>query len=83
MNATQVMSPITPFLCEHIYQNLRNGLAEDSPLRQDSIHFTDIPDFSEQLIDEKTEETVQRMQAAIETGRLIRDSVKISMKYPL
>lgn len=52
-------------------------------MRQDSIHFTDIPDFSEQLIDEKTEETVQRMQAAIETGRLIRDSVKISMKYPL
>jgi hypothetical protein len=30
---------------------MRNGLADDSPLKKDSIHFTDIPNYSEELID--------------------------------
>jgi len=83
LNTTQIMAPVTPFLSEYIFQNLRNGFAEDSPLYVDSIHFTSIPDFSEELIDHKIEQTVKRMQNAIETGRLIRDKVKIPMKYPL
>lgn len=83
LNATQLMAPITPFLCEHIYQNMRNGLPEDSPLKKESIHFTDIPSHSEALIDLATEETVTHMQHAIETGRLIRDRINIPMKYPL
>jgi len=77
------MAPITPFLCEHIYQNMRNGLPDGSPLKMDSIHFTDIPSYSDALIDLETEETVIHMQQAIETGRLIRDRVNIPMKYPL
>lgn len=62
---------------------MRNGLSDDSPLKKESIHFTDIPSYSEALIDIVTEETVTRMQHAIETGRLIRDRINISMKYPL
>jgi len=77
------MAPITPFLCEHIFQNMRNGLADNSPLKVESIHFTDIPNYSEALIDLQTEETVTHMQRAIETGRLIRDRINIPMKYPL
>jgi len=83
LNATQLMAPITPFLCEHIYQNMRNGLADDSPLKMESIHFTDIPTYSDKLIDLEIEETVTHMQHAIETGRLIRDRMMIPMKYPL
>jgi isoleucyl-tRNA synthetase len=83
MNATQLMSPITPFLSEHIFQNMKNGLAEDSPLNVESIHFTQLPNYDPQLINEQTEATVKRMQNAIETGRLIRDKTMISMKYPL
>ena len=83
LNATQLMAPITPFLCEHIYQNMCNGLSDDSPLKKDSIHFTDIPSHSEALIDLVTEDTVTHMQHAIETGRLIRDRINIPMKYPL
>lgn len=52
LSATQLMAPITPFLSEHIYQNLRNGLAEGDPRNQESIHFTGIPEYSEDLIDE-------------------------------
>lgn len=62
---------------------MRNGLADDSPIKMDSIHFTDIPSHSDELIDEKIEETVTNMQKAIEAGRLIRDKIKITSKYPL
>lgn len=49
----------------------------------DSVHFTQIPDYSEELINPEIEATVKRMQDAIETGRLIRDRIHVSMKYPL
>jgi isoleucyl-tRNA synthetase len=55
MNATTLMSPITPFLSEHIFQNMKNGLADDSPLNMQSIHFISMPDFDPKLINEKTE----------------------------
>ena len=35
------------------------------------------------MIDEEIEGTVERMQSAIEVGRLIRSRQKISMKFPL
>ena len=48
----RVASPITPFLSEHIYQNMKNGLAKDSPLNFQSIHFTQMPTFDPELINE-------------------------------
>jgi hypothetical protein len=42
-----------------------------------------MPTFDPNLINESIEETVKRMQNAIETGRLVRDKANISMKYPL
>lgn len=62
---------------------MRNGLAPNSELLMDSIHFTQIPNFEAELINEKTEGIVKRMQSAIETGRVVRDQKKVSMKYPL
>ena len=46
-----MMAPITPFISEYLFQNLRNGLREGDPLNVDSIHFTSIPQFNEDLID--------------------------------
>ena len=83
LSSTQLMAPITPFISEYLYQNLRNGLAEDDPRNLASIHFTGIPEYSDDLIDEEIEATVGRMQSAIEVGRLIRSRAVISMKYPL
>jgi len=62
---------------------MRNGLAETSPLNKQSIHFIQMPDFDPALINLEIEQTVKQMQNAIETGRLVRDTHKISMKYPL
>lgn len=83
LSATQLMSPITPYLSEYLYQNMRNGLRDDDEMNKKSIHFCDVPSYSDDLIDEDIEATVERMQNSIEVGRLIRSRNVISMKYPL
>ena len=38
--AEQVMAPFTPFITEHMYQNLRRALPPDSP---QSVHWRNFP----------------------------------------
>jgi isoleucyl-tRNA synthetase len=83
LTTSTLMASITPFITEHMYQNLRNGLPEGSELNQPSIHFLQIPVVKEELIDEAIELRIARMQSAIENGRLIRDRKNISLKTPL
>ena len=84
LNTTTLMACITPFLTEFMYQNLKNGISDDDKdLKADSIHFLDIPTFHESLLDEAIEKRINRMQSAIENGRLIRDRKAISLKFPL
>lgn len=79
-----MMSCITPFLAEHIYQNLRNGIAKDNTqYYAESIHFLQIPQYQEKLLNERIEKMVERMQSAIEIGRKIRDTKNLSVKTPL
>lgn len=84
LNTTTLMACVTPFLAEHMYQNLRNGISEaDEHLRAGSIHFLAIPECQEELLDEAIERRVARMQSAIENGRLIRDRKALSLRFPL
>ena len=84
LNTTTLMSCITPFVTEHFYQNLRNGLdPKDADLYQKSVHFLQIPEYNEALLDEKVEKRFARMQSAIENGRLIRDRKNLPLKQPL
>ena len=84
MNTTIMMSCITPFLSEYIYQNMKNGInTEDKSYYAESIHFLSIPDYSDSLINERIEKMVERMQSAIEIGRKIRDQKNKSIKTPL
>lgn len=67
-----------------MYQNLRKGLREeDKELNQPSVHFLQIPEVDESLLDEDVERRVARMQSAIENGRLIRERKGIGLKTPL
>ena len=83
-NTNVLMASITPFITEHMYQNMRNGISEaDEHLKAPSIHFLQIPEVDESRIDKHIEEKIARMQSAIENGRLIRDRNNISLKTPL
>lgn len=41
------MAPFTPFLTEHMYQNLRRCQGGDSDANTDSVHYCDIPAATE------------------------------------
>lgn len=84
LNVTTLMASITPFITDHFYQNLKNGInPNDKDLYQESIHFLQIPEVNESLLDPLVEKRIARMQSAIENGRLIRDRKNLSLKTPL
>lgn len=83
LNLVVLLSPFTPFLTEHIFQNLRNGLDKDSEYMEDSIHYLRIPTPKEELIDEKIEQIMNNMIDVIELGRQTREKNKIALKKPV
>lgn len=75
------MAPLTPFLTETMFQNLRRSLPQGSPM---SIHFLDIPSsVPAQPGDEQIEASVSRMQTVIELGRVIRERRNLPLRTPL
>lgn len=67
-----LMSPVVPFITEHMYQNLRLLIKKDSKLNQASIHFLFISEVNQHLIDEKTTEQMNKVMNIIETARKLR-----------
>ncbi|KAK3103923.1 hypothetical protein FSP39_022930 [Pinctada imbricata] len=85
LSMIRMMSPLIPFLTEHMFQNLRNLIDPEAVKDQDlrSVHFLMIPQPMENLIDVDIERAVARMQSVIELGRVIRDRNTLPIKYPL
>ena len=78
-----LLSPQVPFLTEYMYQNLRNVIDEKSEYFADSIHFLNIPEANEKLIDAEILTTFVDLQEVIETARQLREKKKISLKQPI
>ena len=79
MGLCRMMAPLTPFLTELIYQNLRRAVP-DAP---ESVHFLEIPQVVAAAIDPQIEEDMKMMQTLIEKGRAIRDRHGVSLRVPL
>ena len=75
------MAPITPFLTEVMFQNLRKALP---PPAAASVHFQNIPEASPaQEGDDRIEVSVTRMQTVIELGRVVRERRNVPTRTPL
>ena len=85
----KVFAAFTPFLTEHMYQNLKNLVdwSKDDSVKSEkdraSVHYLMIPKPREDLINEDIERSVARMQRVIELGRVLRDRKTMPVKYPL
>jgi len=80
----RLMAPFTPFITEHMYQNLKRlqkNHSEDG--NEDSIHFLMLPKTLDWLVDKDIEESVGGMQTVINLGRLARDRANLPIKSPL
>ena len=78
---TMVMAPFTPFLAEHLYQELAK-LTGQAP-KPSSVHLCAYPEPEESLIQPKLEEAVGRLQQIILLGRQRREEVKINLRKPM
>jgi len=85
LTLVQVMAPYTPFLTEHMYQQLKNIIKEGNINEEEkgSVHFQMLPQPKEHLIHLDVESSVSRMQTVIELGRVARDRKTLPLKYPL
>jgi isoleucyl-tRNA synthetase len=75
------MAPLTPFLTETMFRNLRACLPSCAPA---SIHFLDIPPAEAAHEDDgHIEASVARMTTVIELGRTLRERQGRPLRTPL
>ena len=70
----KLVSPISPFLSDEIYQNLTG---------EESVHLSDYPVCDEKLIDTKLEEKMDLVIELISYARNIREDAKIKVRQPI
>jgi isoleucyl-tRNA synthetase len=78
VQALRVISPVMPFLTEHLWQNLVRGAAEGAP---ESVFLAGWPEVGEPdatLLDE-----VAEVRRVVELGRKARDASRIKHRQPL
>ncbi|EER17223.1 isoleucyl-tRNA synthetase, cytoplasmic, putative, partial [Perkinsus marinus ATCC 50983] len=83
LNLTIVLAPITPFITEQIYQNLRLALPDGDSRKERSVHFVMMPDPDVQGLDPAIVTALNRVQTVVTMGRLLRDHRTVGLKTPL
>ena len=77
---TQLLSPMIPFISEHVWQELVR-VAE--PIAPESVHLTDFPVTNTELVDLELSRSVQLSRRLVELGRAARAESKIKIRQPL
>jgi isoleucyl-tRNA synthetase len=78
VQALRVISPIMPFLSDHLWRRLVAGVCADAPT---SVHLAGWPEAREPdrtLLDE-----VAEVRRVVELGRSARDQAKLTLRQPL
>eukprot|EP00397_Hematodinium_sp_SG-2012_P007060 GEMP01007101.1.p1 GENE.GEMP01007101.1~~GEMP01007101.1.p1 ORF type:complete len:1075 (+),score=233.55 GEMP01007101.1:88-3312(+) len=83
LDVTILLAPVTPFITDFIYLNLRRGLPDGHPKKRESVHFVMIPEKDERLADPGIVRAVKTMQKVVEMGRTCRERRKVGIKMPL
>jgi len=86
-----VMAPLTPFLAEYFYQNLRKVLPteneqtskDDYHVNVDSVHYLPLPKPREDIIDPDVIKSIELLQEAVELARSMRERHTLPLKQPL
>ena len=77
MTFIKLACPIIPFICEEIYQNLRQ---EGDP---ESVHLCDYPEYNKNHRDYGLEKMMDLTMKAIVMGRSLRSSYNLKTRQPL
>lgn len=77
---TQLLSPMIPFISEHVWQELVRTADESAA---QSVHLTDFPVADPGLIDQPLTTSVRLSRRLVELGRAARAESKIKIRQPL
>lgn len=75
------LAPFTPFISEHIFQELKSF--ESKKIDAESVHLCDYPIAQEDKIQLELEDAFDRVQQIILLGRQKRNTSQIKVKIPL
>ena len=78
--ALRVISPVMPFLAEHLWQNLVRGACEGAP---DSVFLAPWPEPSPALRDEALVGEIADVRRVVELGRAARSQAGLKLRQPL
>ena len=77
---TQLMSPLVPFITEHVWQTLVRVGQPDS---EESVHLSSFPVSAVEVIDSKLSASVALSRRLVELGRAARAESKLKIRQPL
>lgn len=77
---SKLLAPFTPFIAEEMYQNLVVNIGLKSV---ESVHLEDYPIVSEDEIESKILEDMQRVRDIASNGLKVRENVRLNLRQPL
>ncbi|MFY7910746.1 MAG: isoleucine--tRNA ligase [Emticicia sp.] len=88
VTVAQLMSPIAPFYGDWLYKSLTDSIREEakasnSPLRHESVHFTDWPTYDASWVDANLETSMELSQTVSSLVHSLRKTHKIKVRQPL
>jgi len=84
LNVSVLMSPVTPFITEFMYQNLSKALPEDHKMKKDCVHWVvEAVNVDPEALNPEIMLAVERLQAVVELGRTCRERKHVGLKTPL
>lgn len=88
LTCSQLMSPIAPFFSEYLYRSLTENIrdkavANNTALRHESVHLTDLVKPDQNLIDSELEKSMAYAQRICSLVHSIRKNHKIKVRTPL
>jgi isoleucyl-tRNA synthetase len=79
INLLKILSPVIPFFCEKIWQDLK----KERIVQEESVHLSEFPKTNFKKINKKLEENMNIVFEIIEKGLAARSELKIGLKWPL
>ncbi len=84
----QLMSPIAPFISDWLYKNMTDvireeAIAQNTPLRHESVHLTDLVQADNQRIDLDLEQRMDLAQRISSLTHSLRKKASIRVRQPL
>jgi isoleucyl-tRNA synthetase len=75
----KLLSPITPFISEKMYLNLK----DEFKLKEESIHLYDWPELHKEKIDSELEDAVEITKDIVQNALALREKIQLGIRWPM